>query len=77
MATYVFRNKDTDEIEEHTMKIADLTEFKENNPHLKIQLQPLNPISDHKSTQTRAGSEWQDLLKNIKKGSGRGNTIKV
>lgn len=77
MPTYVFRNKETDEIEEYPMKIAELDEFKETNPHLVIQLQPLNPISDHKSVHTRAGSEWQDYLKRIKKGSGRGNTVKV
>lgn len=34
-------------------------------------------ITDHKSVMTRAGSEWQDHLKNIKKNSGRGNTINV
>jgi len=77
MPTYVFRNTDTDEIIEHQMSMVDLDQFKEDNPHLKIQLQPLSPISDHKSTMTRAGSEWQDKLKQIKKNSGRGNTIKV
>jgi len=77
MPTYVFRNTDTDEIVEHQMSMVDLDQFKEDNPHLKIQLQPLSPISDHKSTMTRAGSEWQDKLKQIKKNSGRGNTIKV
>ena len=77
MPTYVFRNKDTDEIVEHQMSVADLDQFKEDNPHLKIQLQPLNPISDHKSTMTCAGSEWQDKLKQIKKNAGRGSTIKV
>lgn len=77
MPTYVFRNTDTDEIVEHQMSMVDLDQFKEDNPHLKIQLQPLSPISDHKSTMTRAGSEWQDKLKQIKKNAGRGNTIKV
>jgi len=77
MPTYVFRNKDTDEVEEHFMKISELDEFKEKNTHLAIQLQGMNMVTDHKSTMTRAGSEWQDHLKNIKKGSGRGNTIKV
>jgi len=77
MPTYVFKDTATDQIEEHIMKISELDQFKEDNPHLKIQLQPLNPISDTKSPLTRAGSDWQDHLKNIKKGSGRGNTIKV
>jgi len=77
MPTYVFRDTVTDQMEEHIMKIAELDQFKKDNPQLKIQLQPLNPISDTKSTLTRAGGDWQDHLKNIKKGSGRGNTIKV
>ena len=34
-------------------------------------------ISDSKSAMRRAGSEWQDRLKQIKKGSGRNNNIKV
>lgn len=32
-------------------------------------------ISDSKSTLTRAGSGWQDVLKKVKKASGRNNTI--
>ena len=77
MPTYVFKNSKTEEVEEHIMKIAELDKFKEDNPHLKIQLQPLNPVTDTKDTLTRAGGEWQDFLKGMKKGSGRGNTIKV
>jgi hypothetical protein len=34
-------------------------------------------VSDSKSAMRRAGSEWQDRLKQIKKGSGRNNNIKV
>ena len=33
-------------------------------------------VSGVRSNLARAGSEWRDLLGNIKKGSGRGNTIK-
>ena len=77
MTTYVFRNKETDEIVEYEMKMSELDQFKEDNPNLQIQLQPLSAISDHKSTLTRAGSDWQDHLKRMKKGSGEGNTIKV
>lgn len=32
---YTFLNKDTNEIEEHTMRLAEYDEFKENNPHLQ------------------------------------------
>jgi hypothetical protein len=34
-------------------------------------------VSDSMSTMRRAGSEWNDVLKGIKKASGRGNTIKT
>lgn len=34
-------------------------------------------ISDSKTPLRRAGSEWGDVLKKIKKGSARKNTIKT
>ena len=34
-------------------------------------------ISDSKTPMRRAGTEWNDRLKQIKKGSGRVNTIKT
>lgn len=77
MPTYVFKNTETEEVEEHYMKIAELDEFKASNPQLVQQLNTPSMITDHKSTLTRAGGEWQDFLKGMKKGSGRGNTIKV
>jgi hypothetical protein len=40
-------------------------------------LETAGMLSDSKSTMRRAGSEWQDRLKQIKKGSGRNNNIKV
>lgn len=77
MPTYIFKNKETEEIEEHYMKISELDQFKEDHPNLLIQLQGMNMVSDTKSALTRAGGEWQDFLKSMKKGSGRGNTIKT
>jgi hypothetical protein len=35
MPTYAFLNKETDELEEHTMRISQYDEFKEQNPHLE------------------------------------------
>ena len=32
---YPFLNKNTGEVEEHTMRLAEYDEFKENNPHLE------------------------------------------
>jgi len=35
MPTYEFLNKETNEIEEYTMKISEYDSFKANNPHLE------------------------------------------
>lgn len=35
MPYYEFLNKETNEIEEHSMKISELDDFKEKNPHLE------------------------------------------
>jgi len=77
MPTYVFKNNETDELEEHLMKIAELDEFKEKNPHLTVQVGAPSMVTGVRSTLSMAGNEWQDTLKEIKKNSGRGNTIKV
>lgn len=77
MPTYVFKNNETDELEEHHMKIAELNEFKEKNPHLTVQVGTPSMVTGVKSTLRMAGSEWRDHLGEIKKNSGRGNTIKV
>ena len=39
---YTFLNKNTNEIEEHTMRMSELDEFKENNPHLERYFTPQN-----------------------------------
>jgi hypothetical protein len=37
---YPFFNKNTSEVEEHTMRLAEYDEFKENNPHLERYFAP-------------------------------------
>jgi len=37
---YTFLNLDTNEIEEHTMRLAEYDEFKEKNPHLQRYFAP-------------------------------------
>lgn len=40
MPTYEFLNNNTNEVEEHTMRIAELDAFKEANPHLVRYFSP-------------------------------------
>ena len=37
---YTFLNKNTNEIEEYTMRLAEYDDFKENNPHLERYFSP-------------------------------------
>jgi len=81
MPTYIVRKDDDTHAEEaETWEvICSYNELQEmcSEYGLKQVLQAPNMVTDTKSVMTRAGSEWQDHLKNIKKKSGRGNTIKV
>ena len=40
MPTYQFLNKNTEQVEEHIMRVSQLDEFKENNPHLERYFSP-------------------------------------
>jgi hypothetical protein len=37
---YAFLNKNTNEVEEHTMRLSELDDFKVNNPHLERHFAP-------------------------------------
>lgn len=77
MPTYQFENKETGEITEEIMRIAELDAYKEANPHLRQVLGTPGFISQHGSTIAKAGHEWQDHLKRIHKGAGRNSKINV
>lgn len=76
MAIYNFKNTESGEIFEKTLRISDLDEFKKNHPELKqVILSAPRLVSGHTTARQLAGSEWNDHLKNIKKGAGKHSTI--
>lgn len=77
MPTYNLKRISTQEYSEVVCSYNELQMILDADEDLIQVLGAPNLVSDSKSTLTRAGSGWQDLLKEIKKGSGRGNTIKV
>lgn len=77
MPTYLLRNNETGDEFEQICSYETLQKILEAEPNLRQIIQAPGMVTDTKGTLTRAGSEWQDHLKNIKKNSGRGNTIKV
>lgn len=76
MPTYTFQNKETDEITEVTLKISEYDEFKATNPHLKqIIVNAPALSSDGGGGGLKIDNGFNDVLKRIKAGSGRVNTI--
>jgi predicted secreted protein len=47
------------------------------NPNLKQGLSTPNFVTQTGNTISKTSTDWRDLLKKVKKGSGKGNTINV
>jgi hypothetical protein len=81
MPTYQFVNKNTGDVEEHTMRIAELDLFKENNPHLQRFFSPENlpGFGDGSRMNTpgagKADSTFEKYVINRIKESVPGNTL--
>lgn len=55
----------------------ELQEVLKANPDFKQGLSTPNFVTQTGNTISRTSGDWRDLLKKVKKGSGRGNTINV
>jgi hypothetical protein len=80
MPQYDFKNKETGEVTEVLLRISEYDQWIIDNPEW-VRYFPASSapkiVSGVKSTMRLAGSDWNEHLKNIKKGSGKNNTIKV
>jgi hypothetical protein len=80
MPQYDFKNKETGEVTEVLLRISEYDQWIIDNPEW-VRYFPASSapkiVSGVKSTMRLAGSDWNEHLKNIKKGSGKDNTIKV
>jgi len=75
MPTYNFRNTDTGEETELMMKMSELDEFKEKNPHLQQFLTKGPSFGDSMRMGIRKTDDnFNSLLKHIKKGNSKGFT---
>jgi len=72
MPTYTFKNKETNEQFDLILKISQLDEFKADHPHLEQVITPQPMVS---GINQKPDSGFRDVLKSIKKASGRGNNI--
>lgn len=76
MPTYNFRNDKTGEEFEVQMRISELDEYKKNNPNLtQFLVKAPATVYDSASLGLRkTDSEFNSLLKHIKKGNSKGTT---
>ncbi len=77
MPVYTVKNKETEEAYDLNCPYDELLSFlKENKEYVQVLKMPAT-VSGRISTHRLAGEGWQDVLKKVKKNSGRGNTINV
>ena len=76
MPTYTLKDIKTNKEWDVRCSYNDLQSKLDANPNIVQVMTAPALVSGVRSNLARAGSEWRDLLGNIKKGSGRGNTIK-
>jgi hypothetical protein len=75
MPTYNFKDSNTGEISEITMRISELDTFREKNPHLSIIHSSSSINIVRSSGKLKPDEGFRDVLKSIKKASGRGANI--
>lgn len=79
---YIFLNKNTGEVEEHTMRLSEYDAFKEQNPHLERYFSPetIPGLGDGMRMNTpgtgQADSTFEKYVINRIKESVPGNTLK-
>ena len=80
MPQYEFKNSETGEVMEVSLRLSEYDEWKENNPQwVRYHSSSSAPklVTGVRSTMSIAGKDWEKHLTNIKKASGKDNTIKV
>lgn len=76
MPTYLMRHDESGEEKEFLVSISTMEEMK--NDGWKVIHKPTDKtrlITQSGSTLGKTSGDWKDLLKRMKKGSGRGNSI--
>ena len=65
MPNYDFYNKETDEIETHTLRMSELDEFKENNPHLERRISAPAIVGGVSGSGVKNDGGWAENMSRI------------
>lgn len=78
MPVYEFKNSQTGDVVEMTMKIAERDQFLADNPHMQPHhSQPIACSDPIRLGIRKIDYGFNEVLSRVKKGSGRSNTIKT
>lgn len=77
MPTYDLKHIPTGEVEEYFVSISKMQEMIESGEYEMVHRKSMTIVSESGDMFSKTPDSWRDLAKSIKKGSGRGNTIKV
>lgn len=77
MPVYTIRNNETEETMNVKMSYKDFQDFLHGNPEYSQIFKMPATVSGRVSTQRLAGEGWSDVLKKIKKASGKDAKINV
>lgn len=78
MPTYTFINKETgDQHDEFFTSYKGMEQYLIDNPHLKQKLVAPRTVTQVGSTLSRTSDGWKEVLKKVKKGSGRENSVNL
>jgi hypothetical protein len=75
MPNYTFINKQTNEEFDEFMSISELDDFIKNNPHLEQAISAPSIADPTRLGLRKPDSGFRDVLKRVKKASGRNNTV--
>jgi hypothetical protein len=75
MPTYDLRNTATGEVEEHIISISRKEEMVSSGEYEQVHLATAELVTHTGGILSTTSGDWRDLLKTIKKGSGRDNSI--
>jgi hypothetical protein len=76
MPTYDLKNKETGEIKEYIISISKMEEMIAED-YEQVHTKVAGIISQSGSTIAKTSKDWANHLENIKKASGKGNSIHV
>lgn len=77
MPVYTIRNNSTEEYVEVNMPYEDFKDFLQGNPDFTQVFKMPATVTGRMSTHRMAGEGWQDVLKKVKKASGKDAKINV